>query len=152
VSAFRFGLQKVLELREEAEQNQALALAQAERRATEARRTLDALREIRDEEAGKLMRSHGAGRSVGQLRNFARVIEQLSERVTQAESTYAQAAEAVEESRRELVTAMTQRRVLDQLKDRKADAWKKTEAGEERKRMDELALGIFQRRANGAER
>jgi flagellar protein FliJ len=150
VSNFRFGLQSVLELREEAEQVRARALAGAEREAAEARRRLEEIRQVRAEEAAKLMRAHAEGRPVGQLRNLSRVIEQLAHREAAAEAEYGQASEAVEETRRDLVAAMTERRVMDQLKERKQLAWQLAADGVERKRMDELALGIFQRRRNEA--
>lgn len=151
MSSFRFGLQKILDLREEAEQTQARALADAERRAAEARRQLDEIRAIRDEEASKMMRAHSEGRPVGQLHNLSRVIQQLAERVSQAEAALAEASDAVEESRQELVEAMTQRRVMDQLKDRKREAWRLALQGAEQSRMDELALGIYQRQSKGDE-
>lgn len=152
MSRFRFDLQKILELREEEEQSQARALADAERRAQEARRSLQELREVRDEEASKLMAAHVEGRPVGQLRNLGRVIEQLTQRVSEAESAYEEAAEAVKETRQELVVAMTQRRVMDQLKDRKQEAWRQATERAEQIRMDELALGIFQRQQERGDR
>ncbi len=146
MSSFRFGLQKILELREEREKNQARALAEAQRQADEARRCLDRLREIRAEEAEKLMRAHTEGRSVGQLRNLSRVIEQLSARLVEAEEKYEEAAESVKSSRAEFVTAMQDRRVMDQLKDRKHEAWRLALREAETKRMDDIAIGRFQRR------
>jgi flagellar FliJ protein len=144
--SFRFGLQKVLELREEEEQNRARALADAERRAEEARRQLDYVRQIRAEEAEKLMRAHTEGCSVGQLRNLGQVIEQLTARVEHAEERYDEAAAVVRSTREELVSAMQDRRVMDQLRDRKHDAWRLALRGAESKQMDELAIGMYQRR------
>ncbi len=146
MSTFRFGLQSVLELREDQEQTQALALADAERRAEEARRRLEEIRLVRAEEAAKLMRAHSEGQPVGQLRNRGRVIEQIADWVRSAEAEVEQAAQSVERKRRDLVAAMTERRVMDQLKERKQHAWRVAADGDERKLMDEVALGIFQRR------
>lgn len=148
-SMFRFGLQKVLELREQAEQEQARALAEAERRAREAASHLELLQQIREEEAGKLMRAHSEGRPVGQLQNLSFVIRQLAQRVAEAEKAAREAEDRVAESRGELVTAMTQRRVLDQLKERKQEEWRLGQLELDRKQMDELALGRFQRRDAG---
>lgn len=146
---FRFGLQKVLELREQEEQAQARALADAERRAREAEGRLALLRQIREEEAGKLMGVHSRGRAVGHLQNLSFVIHQLAERVSEAEQAVREAEERVVTERGELVTAMTQRRALDQLKDRRQEEWRLGQRDLDRKQMDELALGRFQRRDDG---
>lgn len=146
MSDFRFGLQKVLELREKAEQAQAVALADAQRRAEQARDQLDHIRAIRDEEAAKLMKVHSGARSVGHLRNLATVVAQIAQQLREAESAVEQAAKAVQASRTDLVEAMTQRRVMDQLRDRKREAWELEQKGVEQRQTDETALERFQRR------
>lgn len=146
MSGFRFGLQKVLDLREQKERDQARVLADAERRATEARARLDELRQIRDAEASKLVQAHGQRRRVGQLRNLNRAIEQLSERVIRAEAACQVATEEVDASRVDLMDAMTQRQVMDALRDKQETAWRHEMKTDEQRRMDELALTRFRRR------
>jgi flagellar protein FliJ len=147
VSSFRFGLQKVLDLRERDEQTRARALAAAERSAREAEAHLDLIQRIRGEEAEKLLKTHARGQTVGHLRNLGIVINQMSRQVDEAEKAVRAAAEQVEESRTELVTSMQKRRMLDQLKTRQHDGWRVEQAETERKEMDEIALGIFQRKS-----
>lgn len=146
MSGFRFGLQKVLDLREQKEREQARALADAERRATAAQVRLDELREIRDAEASKLVQAHGESRRVGQLRNLNRAIQQLSEGVVRAEAACRAASQEVDASRLELVDAMTQRQVMDALREKQESAWRHEMKTDEQRRMDELALTRFQRR------
>ncbi len=146
MNAFRFGLQKVLELREQEEQDHARVLADAEARAAAARRQLAELSQIHDEEAAKLMRAHSEGRAVGQLRNLQAVIQHIAQQVDLATRAMHDAAQSVEQCRAELTTAMIQRRVLDQLRDRKLVSWRQDVLSEERKQMDELAMSRFQRR------
>ena len=145
MSRFQFGLQKVLDLREQQEREQARALADAERRMETARKRLEEVREIRDAEAQKLMRAHGESRRVGHLHNLNRAIEQLSERVTGAEAACREASRKVESTRSDLLDAMTQRQVMDTLREKKESAWRLAMKGDEQRRMDELALSRFQR-------
>ena len=147
MNGFRFDLQKVLELRETEEKEQARALADAERQAEQARRQLAEIRAIRDEEASKLMRSHGEARAVGHLRNLGTVIDQIAEQVKRAEAAVKEAARAVDSSRTHLVEAMKERRVMDQLRDRKREAWEAEQKDHEQKQTDQLALERFQRRS-----
>ena len=145
MSQFRFGLQKVLDLREQEERAQARALADAERRMDAARKRLEEVREIRDAEAQKLMRAHGESRRVGHIHNLNRAIEQLSDRVTHAEAACQEASEKVDSTRSDLLDAMTQRQVMDTLRDKKESAWRLEMKSDEQRRMDELALSRFQR-------
>jgi len=146
MSAFRFGLQKILDLREQKEREEARMLADAERRATAAQARLEELRQIRDAEASKLVRAHGESRAVGHLRNLNRAIEQLSAGVNRAEAACRAATDEVDASRVRLVDAMTQRQVMDTLRDKKESAWRHEMKTDEQRRMDELALTRFQRR------
>ena len=145
MSRFQFGLQKVLDLREQEETEQARALADAERRMDAARKRLEEVREIRDAEAQKLMRAHGESRRVGHLHNLNRAIEQLSDRVTRAEEACQEASDQVESTRSDLMDAMTRRQVMDTLREKKESAWRLEMKSDEQRRMDELALSRFQR-------
>jgi flagellar FliJ protein len=153
MSGFEFGLQKVLDLREQREKEHARELADAERRMDAARERLEELRQIRDAEADKLVKSHGQSRRVGHVHNLTRAIQQLSERVHRAEAACREANADVEASRSELKEAMTDRQVLDTLREKKESAWHHERKNDEQRRMDELALTRFQRRDdNGGSR
>ncbi len=153
MSPFEFGLQKVLDLREQTEKERARQLSDAERRVEAARARLEEFREIRDTEAEKLAQAHGQSRRVGHIHNLTRAIQQLSERVHRAEAACREARADVEMSRTELKEAMTERRVLDTLREKQESAWRYAMKSDEQRRMDELALTRFQRRdENGGAR
>ena len=58
MSGFRFGLQKILELRERAEQDQARALADAQRRAESAARSLDEIAAVSRVDKDEIARTY----------------------------------------------------------------------------------------------
>lgn len=137
---FRFRLQRLLSLREEAEQAQALALAAREAEAAAARAARDALA-ARHAEADAQAREAASAAPVGHLRQFGVVVDALEARVDVAGSAVSAAEDAVAEARRALEEKARDRQVLDRLKARHADAWRAEEARQDRELMDEIALG-----------
>jgi flagellar FliJ protein len=144
---FRFRLQRLLALREEAEQAEARALAGREAEAAAARAARDALAE-RHAEADAQARVAATGARVGHLRQFGVVVDALEARVDVAGEAVAGAEQAVAAARQRLEERARDRQVLDRLKARHAEAWRAEEARRDRELMDEIALGRHGRTAS----
>lgn len=143
---FRFRLQRVLELREQREKAEALALADAERVAAVARAERDQLTALHSASRATLSRAQTADPTVGQLQHLDYVLSALDERIGQASADVESSENVVSEARRTLEFAARDRRVLDRLKDKHEDAHNAVVQHQDRVHMDEIALGRFTRR------
>lgn len=146
MSAFKFRLQQVLELREQHEQQSAAKLAEAESAADEARLAQQALEDIRKSGAQALHSAHATEPTIGQLKTIGYVIEQLNHHIVDAQSRVEMAEQLVQQARTDLTSALQARRVLSRLRDRHFATWRVEESADERRTMDELALARFTRR------
>jgi flagellar FliJ protein len=142
---FTFRLQRLLSLREEAEQAQARALAGREAEAAGARDVRDTLA-ARHAEADAQARQAAAGARVGHLQQFGVVVHALETRVDVADDAVAAAEQAVAEARATLEEKARDRQVLDRLKARHAEAWRAEEARRDRELMDDIALARHARK------
>lgn len=143
---FRFRLQRVLELREEHEQAMARELASARDAADAARREEEALAAVRDSSRAQLHAAHAETPRVGHLHQLGFVLQSLDQRVQSATESVQAADVVVDAAQGALVDAARDRRVLDRLKERHAEAWRAEEAQKDRLQMDEIALGRFGRK------
>ncbi len=143
MSRFSFRLQKVLELKEKSEQVAATRLARAQDRADEARTALEALAAVRTAGTARLAAAHGESPTVGQLRNFSFVLEQIDQQVTRAADAATTAESGVVDAQAQLTAAHQARRVLDRLRDKKKDEWQIAETQSDLQSMDDLALTRF---------
>ncbi len=146
MSAFKFRLQQVLELRENHEKQVAAKLAEAETAADEARVAQKALETIRQSGSQALRTAHASEPTVGQLKTMGYVIEQLNHHIVDAQSRVEIAEQRVTETRTDLTSALQARRVLSRLRDRHFAAWRSEGSAQEMRQMDELALSRFTRR------
>jgi flagellar FliJ protein len=145
MSAFKFRLQQVLELREQHEKQVAAKLADAESAADEARiahKTLEAIRQTGSE---ALRTAHGEP-TVGQLKTIGYVIEQLNHHIIDAQTRVEMAEQVVHQARTDLTSALQARRVLSRLRDRHFANWRAEDNAEQLRQMDELALARHARR------
>jgi flagellar FliJ protein len=151
MSAFKFRLQQVLDLREQHEKQVAAKLAEAEVAADEARLAQSALESIRQSGTQALRHAHASEATVGQLKTIGYVIEQLNHHIVDAQSRVEAAEQVVTQARTDLTSALQARRVLSRLRDRHFTTWRTEESAQEMRQMDELALTRFSRRegANG---
>lgn len=136
---FRFRLQQVLDLREQAERVLASQLVQAldvERCAQAELEGLQAARQVGAEQAT------GAGRtrSVGELANLAFVLQQLDGQIANAADSVTAAGAAVTQVKEALTVAHQDRRVLDRLRERHAEDHRASEGQLDRRTMDDIAL------------
>jgi flagellar protein FliJ len=149
---FRFRLQRVLELREKAEQAQAIELAKAEETASVARQQRDDLQAMRAASRDQLSSAHSAAPTVGHLHHLGFVLNALDERLGHATQSLQSAEGVVSTARVSLEAAARDRRVMDRLKDKHEDQHRAQESHRDRVTMDEIALARFtrQRDANQA--
>jgi flagellar export protein FliJ len=146
MSAFKFRLQQVLELREQQEKQVAAKLAEAESAADEARVAHQALESIRQSGSQALHSAHASEATVGQLKTIGFVIEQLNHHIVDAQTRVDMAEQVVSQARTDLTSALQARRVLSRLRDRHFANWRAEDNAEQRRQMDELALSRFARR------
>jgi flagellar FliJ protein len=147
---FKFRLQRILELREQAEQAKARALASAQDAAETARRDRDALANLHQSSRAELDAAQSAEPRVGHLQQLGYVLQSLDARLESAGDSVRAADEVVEGARKLLDDAARDRRVLDRLKDRHTDQWRIEEAHKDRIGMDEIAISRFARQADAS--
>jgi len=148
---FRFRLQRVLELRQEAEQGKSRALVTARDAADEARRAHDELAEVRENSRAEVDTAQQGASRVGHLHQLSVVLQSLEVRLEAAVEQVAAADRDVTEAQGQLEVAARDRRVLDRLKERHADVWRAEEAHKDRLQMDEIALARFARTRDSRE-
>ena len=146
MSAFKFRLQQVLELREQQEKQVAAKLAEAEMAADEARMAQRALETIRQSGSQALRSAHGSEPTIGQLKTIGYVIEQLNHHIIDAQSRVEMAEQLVSQARTDLTSALQARRVLSRLRERHYETWRTEGNAQEMRQMDELALARYARR------
>ncbi len=142
---FRFRLQRVLELRQEAEQAKSRSLADARAIAEDATRAREALVDMQRNSRAQASAAAQRTVRVGHFATVEVVMRSLDERLTSADEQVQQAEGAVADAQSELDAAARDRRVLDRLKERHADVWRAAEAHKDRLQMDEIALARFGR-------
>lgn len=146
MSAFKFSLQQVLEIREQSEKTAAARLAEAEAVADEARVAQRALETIQEHGSRALHTAHASQPTIGQLKTLGYVIEQLNHHIADAQTRVESAEQTVSEKRTDLTSALQARRVLTRLRDRHFTTWRTADNAEQMRQMDELALSRFVRR------
>jgi flagellar protein FliJ len=146
MSAFKFRLQQVLDLREKQEMQSAAKLAAAESAADEARIARSALESIQNSGARALHEAHAAEPTIGHLKTIGYVIEQLNHHIVSAQSRVDEAEKVVDQTRTELTSALQARRVLSRLRERHLASWRVQDNAQDMRQMDELALSRFTRR------
>lgn len=141
--ANRFRLQRVLDLREQAQQARAVALAQAEQVADAARRERDALEAARDAQSIASECAGGRPVSVGMLRHAQFVLDTLDVRIAGAQSGVVTAESLVKRAQDELHEAYKARRALELLKEKHVAAVQHGERTADQALMDGIALTRF---------
>ena len=144
MSRFRFRLQRVLELREEAERARSVALADAEGQATAARDVRDTIADARDAGKQTLTNASNSGTMVGTLQQMQFVLGALDERLEQADSSIVTADSLVKRAQDELRTAYQAKHALSTLRDKQEETHRASAQATDRARMDEIALTRFQ--------
>jgi flagellar FliJ protein len=146
--SFKFRLQRILELREQAEQAKARALAAAQAEADKAQEAKDILAAMRSDSRSQLESATVSSPRIGHLMQLGAAIDALDARLERADDDLKAAEIVVDEAKARLEVAARDRRVLDRLKDRHAEHWRAEEAQKDRLLMDEVALMQFARKTD----
>jgi flagellar protein FliJ len=140
MTRFRFRLQRVLELREQAEQARARALAEARAEADAATRAHDAVAAMRVAGADALASATRDGTRVGTMHQLQYLLGHLDvrERITQQGVVTAESL--VRRAQDELRAAHVDKRALEILRERGVAANRAAEVAQDRALMDDIAL------------
>lgn len=142
---FVFRLERVLQLRADAEQECARTLATAAQ-AELARRQERSAREADVERIGQqIAPTPGQTVQVGMLRALGLTATAAAAQLEQVEHSHEAAHKALDAERVKYSDAQVQRRVLEKLRERRHDAWSRDAARHEQAEQDEVA-----RRNHGA--
>lgn len=139
-SRFAFGLQRVLDLRQQREKAIAGQLGAASEAATEARAAMDALSAVRQASGTDLARAHSSALQIGALHQKERLIASLEAHLDVAEQEVASRDAQVALVRTELNDAMQARRIISRLRERREEEWRQSHTRHERTAMDALAV------------
>lgn len=143
MSRFRFRLQRVLELREEAERARAVALSDAEGKASAAREERDAIVEARSAGRDSIASASQVGNTVGTLMQMQFVLNAMDTRIQVANSGVMTADSLVRRAQDELRAAFQARHALHTLREKQELAHRAAVEQRERATMDEIALTRF---------
>jgi flagellar export protein FliJ len=147
MTPFRFRLQRLLELRSRAEQQVAVRLASARAEAEAVHRRHEALAASHDAGRDQLLRT---GHAAGELQALGVMLDHLEQHVNLAASEAREADEVVSEVASDLRAASQARRVLDRLRERRAEEWRVEVNSSDQATMDAIALTRFMNRPNVA--
>ena len=150
MAAILFRLQTVLDLRARQEKESAAGLVDARQTAERARQAREDLETLRDAGRARLVQAHATGGLVGHLQNLAMVVQNVDDRIHDANDVCRKADEHVVESVKAFHEAFQQRRSIDNLKARRRDEWNSEQNMAEQKTMDEVALTRHTRGSSSA--
>jgi flagellar FliJ protein len=140
---FKFRLQRLLDLRELAERQAAIALATAQNAEADARRERDVVVAIRAATREQLLPPPGSQCRVAELRQVSMLLERLDAGRAQAEYKVLKAENQVHQKQVQLGETVTNRRVLGRLKERQRENWRVADERAERAVMDDIGRARF---------
>ncbi len=140
---FKFRLQRLLDLRQRAEREAAIALAAARNVEQEARREKESIAERRAATRAMLLPAAGSNCRVAELRQVSVLLERLDAGNAQADYKVSKAENLVHQKQVVLADTVTNRRVLDRLKERQRETWRVADERAERAVMDEIGRARF---------
>jgi flagellar export protein FliJ len=143
VSRFRFRLQRVLKLREDAERARATALASAQVDANDARDTRNHVADTRAAGQRTLQEASSAGNTVGTLQQMQFVLGAIDARLSIAESGVVTAESLVRHAQDELRSAFQAKHAVDMLRTKQELAHENAARQLDQLQMNEIALTRF---------
>ncbi|MFP3043502.1 flagellar export protein FliJ [Treponema primitia] len=133
---FRFGLQRVLELREYAEREAEIELGKAVGALTLIEQHIAAVAEDRLHAAAERF---APGNGLAEMQNYDRYILRLDQTRDKLLMDAAKAELVVAEKRDIFLEASRERKVLDKIKDKRKGEYRKFAQAEENKELDDIA-------------
>jgi flagellar FliJ protein len=150
MKCFKFGLEKILELREYREQETEIELGRAVGALTRIEHTISDLEEERSRTSSEQL---APGRGTREILAFDRYIMRLDHTKKKLMEDAALAERKVEEAREVYLEASRDRKILDTVKEHRQKEYRKRMFAEETKILDDLASGVKARKlANGGDR
>jgi flagellar FliJ protein len=146
-----FRLQRVLDLRERAEQETARRLASRQHDAEKARDAHASLEALRTTSRDQVEQVHQDGTAVGHLQHMSYLLGQLDRRIAGASDEVIDAEQAVTRVRGELDSAVRDRRILERLRERHDDDIRQVDQAADRVLMDDIALARYARQRADAD-
>lgn len=146
MSAFRFSLGRLLDLRRNEENRRATHVAAARRDSDSARKAREDLVTVCQAGRAKVAEAHQLGGAVGTLRNMELLLERVEEQVQEADEVCQETNEKLVESIKDYSEAVRERHSLDRLKDRRMEEWRVEESRRDQKEIDEIAVTRHGRR------
>lgn len=143
---FHFALEKVLQYRQQLEDQAQLALARAQKRYQEQNKLLDQLKEqLRDQENKFASKAQVTVNDMWLWRNYK---ERLLQDIRQAEKKLRQLASEVNNCRTEAINKAKDRKLLEKLKTNQHNKHLELEQHREQQEFDEMATLRYQNRNN----
>jgi flagellar export protein FliJ len=136
---FTFRLDRILRLREEAEQRQARRMGEAAREEAELDRLCGDHARHLERVSQRLAQQPGHVINAGLLRARALTATAAAQQLEDAERERAQAREVADAERERLTKARVDRRSLERIREQRLGAWRKEADRDEQKANDEIA-------------
>jgi flagellar FliJ protein len=133
---FRFGLQKILELREHAEKEAEIELGKAVGALTMIERRIAS---VAEERHGAAAQRFAAGNGLAEMQNYERYITRLDRTRDKLLIDAARAELVVAEKRDIYREAARNRKALDKIRERRQGEYRKFALAEENKELDDVA-------------
>lgn len=143
---FKFKLQSVLEYRLNIEEKILNEFSDLKRYLEEQKAVLKALVTEKESLIDDLRNMHNSARKADDIAAILGYVENLRGREKDQKNVIHKAKEAVEEKRKELVEAVKNRKVMENLRDKHAEAYLKNLNETEQKNSDEMSVLKFGRR------
>lgn len=136
MSAFNFRLEAVRKLRKRTEEERAGELAEAVSEAGAAQSEQARLDEIEQAGREQIQRMNGV---VAQVRSVQVMMDQIEQQRDEAREKCRVAEEALRERHTAFVQAVTDRRAIERLRERREKAWRQDTLRREQKSLDEVS-------------
>jgi len=136
---FRFGLERLLQLRQRRERERAQALGEALREEEDQREVRDAATEQLGRIGEQLAGGSAAITSAGALRNLGLTVEAAVDQVEAAERSHRESLERLQREQEQYGEARRERRVVERLREHRREAWGEDLKRDEQQEQDGLA-------------
>ena len=139
MKAFSFRLERILRLREQAEQRQARRVGDAIKEEADLERLHREQVSYLEEIGDRLAPEPGQQLSAGWLRVLTLTATAAAQQLEEAARSHATARQVADDERGRLTAARVERKTLERLRERQAEAWQLATRRDERKQDDEDA-------------
>ncbi len=143
---FRFSLQKVLDLREHKEEQKAIELGKAKAELQKKEQALNRLSEEKERQINEAKWYQSEQPNLNAIRVAGSYVEQLNTAISLTKQQVKEKNKKVEIRRTELLSAVKDKKIVEMLKKKKIEEYKREVLHLERKNEDELAIRMTSRK------